>query len=464
MSAHVLVVDDEKLIRWSLSERLTRNGYRVASAESGEEALQRLAEDPFDILLQDVRLPGIDGIETLKRALAMQPQLAVVMMSAHSTVEIAVEGMKHGAIDFLVKPFPFSTLDAVVRRAADAVATRRTIETGDCPARTTGCLGTCAVGSSPAIAQVNELVARVAASDSTVLIEGESGAGKQILARCIHYRSGRAQGPFVPVSGATAGEELVAGDKPAHDSSADGHAADGLFASAAGGTVMLDEIADLPPAGQARLLRLLEERAFPRPGGAPGAAADFRLIATTAVDLEKRVADGRFRADLFFRLNVVRIRVPALRQRLDDVPSLAALFIARFNQQFQRHVRGIAPAAVELLKAQSWPGNIRELGNVIERAFILHADMEMIRVEHLPPAPANPVIPLSIVPSQAGQDQLVPLERMERQLIIDALRRANGNQSLAARLLEISRDTLRYRIKKHALEATDTAPETRSAG
>jgi DNA-binding NtrC family response regulator len=451
------VVDDEKLIRWSLSERLSREGYQVASADSGEEALRQVSVAPVDVMLLDVRLTGIDGIETLKRALVQQPQMSVVMMSAHSTVEVAVEGMKHGAMDFLVKPFPFSTLDTVVKRAADAVTARRAVGVADCLGRGPHCpTGGCIVGNSSAMQQVREMVGRVAASDSTVLIEGESGVGKEVVARCIHSRSGRREGRFLSVNCAAVPEQLIESEIFGHERGAftDARAQKaGIFEAAAGGSVMLDEVGDLPPAGQAKLLRLLEERSFRRVGGLDELKADVRVIAATNVDLERRVADGQFRTDLFFRLNVVRLKIPALRTRPDDVAQLAGLFVTRFNDQLKRNVRGVSAAALPMLESYPWPGNVRELRNVIERSFILHADMEEIRPEHLPSALREIGVPFSTAPASVPASQVVPLEAMERQLIVDALRKANGNQSLAARLLEVSRDTLRYRMKKHALEA-----------
>ena len=455
--ARILVVDDEKLIRWSVGERLQRGGYEVLSAESGEEALQLIGKQPPDLMLLDVRLPGIDGLATLQQALGLQPELAVLMMSAHSTVDIAVEAMKHGAIDFLVKPFPFQALDAAVERALGTARTRRQIEALTAERRGGAEAITALVGRSAAMEQVRTMATRLAGSEATtVLIEGESGSGKEVVARAVHFGSARADRPFLQVNCAALPEHLLESELFGHErgSFTDAHAQKrGLFESAEGGTVMLDEIGDLHPGGQAKLLRLLENKTFRRVGGVTELKADVRVLAATNVNLEERVSEGRFRADLFFRLNVVRIRVPPLREHPEDIPLLAAHFIARFNQEMKRQVHGVNAVALEALQAYHWPGNVRELRNVIERAFILHASAEELRAEHLPPElRGTPPAPRGKEKgaAQAPADGLV-LEDVERKLIREAMERANGNQSQAARLLGISRDTLRYRLKKHGM-------------
>jgi DNA-binding NtrC family response regulator len=452
----ILVVDDEKLIRWSSSERLQRDGYEVLAAESGEQALELVAQSTPDLMLLDVRLPGIDGLSTLQRALGLHPDLAVIMMSAHSTVDIAVEAMKLGAIDFLVKPFPFASLDAAVQRALQSAQTRRQIAALTSERRSEAASHGQLVGRSAAVEQIRTMISRLAGSDATtVLIEGESGSGKEVVARSIHFESARADRPFLQVNCAALPEQLLESELFGHERGAftDAHQQKkGLFESAEGGTVMLDEIGDLPPGGQAKLLRLLENKTFRRVGGVSELRADVRVLAATNVNLEDRVAEGRFRADLFFRLNVVRIRMPSLREHADDVPILVAHFVARFNQEMKRSVKGVAPAAMELLQAHAWPGNVRELRNVVERAFILHANADEIRPEHLPqelkrPQPARRAEKL--VPHVPEQGLV--LEDVEKRLIVEAMERSSGNQSKAARLLGVSRDTLRYRLKKHGM-------------
>jgi two-component system response regulator AtoC len=453
--ARILVVDDEKLIRWSVSERLQRDGYQVLSAESGEQALEIIAATPPDVMLLDVKLPGIDGVETLRQALGIHAELAVLMMSAHSTVDVAVEAMKHGAIDFLVKPFPLTALDAAVARALSTSRTRRQIAVLSADRRQPNALEAI-VGASSAMEQLRNVIGRLAGSDTTtVLIEGESGSGKEVVARAIHLESGRRDRPILQVNCAALPEHLLESELFGHERGAftDAHTQKrGLFETADGGAVMLDEIGDLPPGGQAKLLRLLENKTFRRVGGVTELRADVRVIAATNVNLEERVAEGRFRADLFFRLNVVRLVVPPLREHLDDVATLAAHFIARFNQDLKRQVKGVSPPAMELLASYRWPGNVRELRNVIERAFILHAGGDEIRPEHLTPE-------LRRVEPLRPKDRLVPpveeqglvLDDVERRLIAEAMERASGNQSKAARLLGVSRDTLRYRLKKHGM-------------
>jgi len=454
--ARILVVDDEKLIRWSVGERLQRDGYEVLAAESGEQALDLVSANAPDLMLLDVRLPGIDGLTTLQRALAIHPDVAVLMMSAHSTVDIAVDAMKHGAIDFLVKPFPFQSLDAAVQRALQTARTRRQIAALTSERKNgTAALGAL-VGRSISMESIRSMVSRLAASDATtVLIEGESGAGKEVVARAIHFESARAEKPFMQVNCAALPEHLLESELFGHERGAftDAHTQKrGLFESAEGGSVMLDEIGDLPPGGQAKLLRLLENKTFRRVGGVQELHTDVRVLAATNVNLEERVAEGRFRADLFFRLNVVRIIMPALREHPEDVSILAAHFIARFNQEMKRNVKGVAPVAMDALMGYGWPGNVRELRNVIERAFILHAAADEIRPEHLPPELRKPM-------PQKKQEKLVPqvseqglvLDDVEKKLITEAMERASGNQSKAARLLGISRDTLRYRLKKHGM-------------
>jgi DNA-binding NtrC family response regulator len=453
--ARILVVDDEKLIRWSVSERLQRDGYQVTSAVSGEEALTQIAAAPPDVMLLDVKLPGIDGVQTLRQALGLHPEMAVLMMSAHSTVDVAVEAMKHGAIDFLVKPFPLTALDAAVARALSTSRMRRQITVLSADKQHPKALANI-VGGSAAMEQLRLVVGRLATSDTTtVLIEGESGSGKEVVARAIHFESARRDHPFLQVNCAALPEHLLESELFGHERGAftDAHTQKrGLFETATGGAVMLDEIGDLPPEGQAKLLRLLENKTFRRVGGVTELHADVRVVAATNVNLEERVSQGRFRADLFFRLNVVRVMVPPLRAHLDDVPTLAAHFIARFNQEMKRQVRGISNQAMEEMRAYHWPGNVRELRNLIERSFILHAGADEIRPEHLTPELREAAVPRPkerMVPA-VDENGLV-LDDVERRLIAEAMERAGGNQSKAARLLGVSRDTLRYRLKKHGM-------------
>ena len=448
----VLVVDDEKLIRWSLGSRLERKGYRVLTSETGEDALLKVASDKPDLMLLDVRLPGIDGVTTLGRALTIHPEIIVVMMSAHSTVDTAVDAMKLGATDFLVKPFPLETLDATVERVLAAARTRRQLSTDTAAGTDTGAIQSI-IGVSQAAHDLRSMVARLAGSDATtVLIEGESGVGKEVVSRAIHLASSRAAQPFSQVNCAALPNHLLESELFGHERGAftDAHTQKrGLVESADGGSIMLDEIGELPPSGQAKLLQLLENRTFRRVGGVQELRADVRIIAATNVNLERMVTGGHFRADLYFRLNVVRVNVVALRERSEDIPALVTHFLARFNRTLKRDVRDVVPAAMDVLRQYDWPGNVRQLRNLIERALILHPLIKELRVEHLPPEIRQ--APKSVPPLSGTVTEGMSLQATEIKMLREALERSAGNQSKAARLLGISRDTLRYRLKKYEL-------------
>ena len=462
MRQKILIVEDEKLIRWSIARRLTKLGYDVATAETGEEALDQLATASPDGMLLDVRLPGVDGVEVLQRALQMMPELTVVMMSAHSTIDIAVDAMKRGAIDFLVKPFPLDALELAMERALSTARIRRELAGLRIERRCTTQEIHTIVGESPQMQEVRRLVARAAeVGSATCLIEGESGTGKEVVARAVHFASDRAEQPFLQLNCAALPEHLIESELFGHEKGAFTSAdvtKRGLFEMAAGGTVMLDEIGDLAPAGQAKLLNLLENRSFRRVGGVTEHETDVRIIAATNVDLDASVEKGKFRADLFFRLNVVRIHVPPLKEHADDIPLLAEHFLARLAGEMNRPAQGFSPHAIELLKSFSWPGNVRQLRNAVERALILNPSATTLRPEHFGPeltqnghnrngsaariASAVPVF---------GEEGMPQLGEQERTLITKALDKCGGNQSKAARLLGISRDQLRYRMRKYEL-------------
>lgn len=451
--ATVLVVDDEKLIRWSLGSRLERKGYKILTAETGEDALLKIESERPDLMLLDVRLPGIDGVTTLARALAIHPELIVVMMSAHSTIDTAVDAMKLGATDFLVKPFPLETLDATVERVLAAAQTRRKLAEESTLAVVSDAVQSI-VGISKAAQDMRSMVSRVAGSEATtVLVEGESGVGKEVVSRAVHLASSRASRPFSQVNCAALPNHLLESELFGHERGAftDAHMQKrGLVESADGGSVMLDEIGELPPSGQAKLLQLLESKTFRRVGGVQELRADVRIIAATNVNLERMVTGGHFRADLFFRLNVVRIHVPPLRERAEDIPAFVAHFLGRFNQGLKREVRDVVPAAMDVLRGYDWPGNVRQLRNVIERALILHPLIKELRPEHLPPETRWAPRPESPVAGGVASDGM-SLHATEIKMLREALERSAGNQSKAARLLGISRDTLRYRLKKYEL-------------
>jgi len=455
----VLVVDDEKLLRWSLKEHLSRVGYEVLAAETGEIAVESINVRTPDAIVLDVRLPGIDGIEVLRQALAVDPDIAVIMMSAHASVDCAVEAMKIGALDFLVKPFKFEDLDVCVERALALKKVRGQIARQAARKPKDESALAAIIGESGPMEEIRAMVARLSASDAgTVLIDGESGAGKEVVARAIHANSPRATKPFCQLNCAALPEQLLESELFGHERGAFTGAFEqkrGLFETADDGTIMLDEIGELPPAGQAKLLLLLGNKSFRRVGGTQELKSNARLIGATNVDLEASVRAGSFRADLYHRLNVISIRVPPLREHIEDVPMLAAHFIASF-EGLGHNIKAIAPAALETMMTYEWPGNVRELRNVVERALILNPDATELRPEHLPPRlRTGSLLSASVDRASALGTQPpgdpIKLEDMERRLITDALDRHSGNQSQAARDLGISRDALRYRMKKHGL-------------
>ncbi|MBI4817243.1 MAG: sigma-54-dependent Fis family transcriptional regulator [Deltaproteobacteria bacterium] len=450
----ILVVDDEYLVRWSVSEHLARVGHRVESVETGEEALEYLGRNKPDLMLLDVRLPGKDGVTVLRQVILTHPDLPVVMLSANATLDEAVGAMKLGAKEFLVKPFSFQSLDSVVERAL--LAARMTQEIDD---QIEGMLVSAGaepiIGKSPAMHEVRRLIERCASAGvTTILIEGESGVGKEVVVRAIHAASPRAAKPLLQINCAALPEQLVESELFGHERGAftSAHARKiGIVESAEGGTVFLDEIGELPAAAQAKLLQLLENKKYRRVGGVAELRADVRVLAATNVALGERVAEGGFRADLFYRLNIIRIRVPSLRERLEDIPPLVSHFLGRFDSELGRQVRGVASTALDALVAYPWPGNVRELRNVVERALILHPTANELRLEHLPEEirkHAREGTPGSV---KATLEVGIELDAAERKLIVDALNRTNGNQSKAARILGVTRDTLRYRMKKHGL-------------
>ena len=459
-AGRVLVVDDEKLIRWSVSERLTRKGYQVSAAESGERALELLATELPQVMLLDLRLPGIDGIETLRRALVLRPDLVVVMMSAHGTVDVAVEGMKRGAVDFLSKPFPLAMLDAAVSRAHAAAETRRLLAcAGSERPAVPGAGGL--VGSSPAIERIRGMVARIAESDfATVLVEGESGTGKEVVARAIHFQSARAAKPFLCVNCAALPEHLLESELFGHKrgafTSADSDKK-GLFEIADGGTLFLDEIGDMAPPMQAKLLRALQERVVTPVGGRP-IPVDVRVVAATHRDLQQAVRDGHFREDLYYRLGVVPIAIPPLRDRLADIIPLAEHYLALATPGAPPK-RLAADAAARLL-SHPWPGNVRELVNamiraatLVRRPVIVAADLAFLGAGPEATAPTDWL---------AGH---LPdaVARLELEMIRRALAATGGNRAAAAEQLGIRRQLLYQKLARYGLDVspngTDAVPD-----
>jgi len=447
----VLVVDDEQLIRWSLSERLTADGCTTVEAGTAREALERFGPE-IDLVLLDYRLPDSDGLRVLKKMKALQPDVPVILLTAFSSIETAVEAMKQGAYHYANKPFNLDEIALVVAKALETTALRREVRQLRASRSEPFALSRI-VGEAAAMQQLRALLQRIASSPaSTVLLTGESGTGKDLAAKIIHYNSDRASRPFMNITCSALPESLLESELFGHERGAFTDARQqktGLFESAEGGTIFLDEIGEMVPALQAKLLRFLEEKSFKRVGGAADIRVDVRVVAATNRDLEDAVAQGKFRADLYYRLNVMQVHLPPLREHALDVPLLVTFYVDIFNREFRKQVRGASPAALELLRGYRWPGNIRELRNAVERAMLL-ADGDWLEPEHFPMAVSRR--------SAAGHydlpDEGLSLEQVERELVIQALTRTGWNHTRAAALLGLNRDQIRYRIEKFGLEKT----------
>ena len=447
--SRLLVVDDEQNIRRSLALILGGEGFEVLDAANGEDALSRLESQAVDAVFLDVNLPGIDGLEVLRRLRERDPVLPVVMISGHATIERAVEATRLGAFDFVEKPFSRERILVLARNATEHARLRREAERS---ARESDEL----VGRSAAMQRLREQVDQVAPTDARVLLRGESGTGKELVARRLHRNSARATAPFVKVNCAAIAEELIEAELfGAVKGAYTGADADreGRFAAADGGTLLLDEIGDMSPRAQVKVLRVLQEGEFEPVGSTRSRRVDVRVIAATHQDLEQRVREGAFREDLFFRLNVIPIEIPALRERADDIEQLVEHFVAAESARHDLAPPSITPAALGMLRAHSWPGNIRELRNVIERLVILHTGRE-VGPDALPVEIRRDVVGATTAPgstSAAGDYARLPLreakERLERDLVVAALDRHDGNVTRAARDLGLERTHLHKRMK-----------------
>ncbi|MEO8078636.1 MAG: sigma-54 dependent transcriptional regulator [Acidobacteriota bacterium] len=449
-NATVLIVDDEDLIRWSLRERLQTEGYDIVEAATGQAALDQF-KNGVDLVLLDYRLPDMDGLSILRELKTLAPDVLVILLTAFVNVETAVDAMKLGAFHFANKPFELDAVAALVARALETTRLRREVKHLRANEARPYSLRAI-VGESETMRALRQMVAKVAASPaSTVLLTGESGTGKDLVAKTIHYGSARASRPFMNITCSALPEQLLESELFGHERGAFTDARmqkRGLLESAEGGTVFLDEIGEMVPALQAKLLRVLEEKSFKRVGGSTDIRVDVRVVAATNRNLEEQVTKGGFRSDLYYRLNVLPIRLPALREHADDVPALVSFYIDAFNTEFKRRITGVSPAAAALLRAYGWPGNVRELRNVVERAMLL---AEGSRLE------ASDFGALKTGAASGDPFDLpaagVNLEELERSLVVQALQRAGGNQTRAAALLGINRDQIRYRIEKFGLSA-----------
>ncbi|MCG6919273.1 MAG: sigma-54 dependent transcriptional regulator [Deltaproteobacteria bacterium] len=464
--ANILVVDDENSMREFLEIMLSKEGYQVATAAGGGEAIDLLKKNSFDLVITDIRMKEIDGLEVLKRCKELHPNTIVILISAYASTSTAVEAMKWGAYDYLPKPFKVREIKAVIRDALEAAEAQESqeIEVGD----TTHAIDYHGiVGESPEIKKILELLPRIAAATSNVLITGESGTGKELIAKAIHRESPRKDKAFVTVNCGSVPETLMESELFGHKKGSFTGATStrsGLFEAAHGGTIFLDEIAELSPPVQVKLLRAVQEKTFKMVGGSEEIIVDVRIISATNRDLERDVMEGQFREDLYYRLNVINIHMPPLRDRPDEIPLLAHHFLEKYSREMGKDIKKISSFALDILKSYNFPGNIRELENIIERSVALES--------------SNIVLPDSLTLSSFKQTQVrsktdtvsltLPQEgidldnvlgHLEQNLLQQALDRTRGAKQKAAELLGISFRSFRYRLAKYGLAGEDDALE-----
>jgi DNA-binding NtrC family response regulator len=466
----IMIVDDERLVRWALRQKCEEWGYRVLEADAGEPALKLAQHESPDLVLLDVRMPGLSGIEVLDQLKKNGDARAVIMITADPQLEDVKAALKLGAYDFVGKPIDFDELQIAIKNALEATSLRTEVQTLRGEVRR-GAGYDSVVSVSPKMTELMNFVRKVAASEATtILIQGESGTGKDLIAKAIHYESSRQERPFVAINCSAIPETLMEAELFGHEKGAFTDAKQmkkGLFEAADGGTLFLDEIGELSPLLQAKLLRVLEDQVIRRVGGIRDMQVDVRVIAASNRDLEKAVRDGQFRQDLYYRLAIIAIFIPPLRDRKEDIMPLVDFFIERYNRRFKKAIRGITDETRRLIFAHNWPGNVRELKNTIERGMILE-DEPFLRPVYLPfsvgesggrtvfertsaadggqTLPNGRTLPRLYIP-EGGTS----LEEVEHSMVELAMRQANGNQTHAAKLLDISRDALRYKLKKFGL-------------
>ncbi len=448
--AKILVVDDELSMRQFLEILLKKEGHEVVCMEEGGQALARFREESFDLVISDIRMPKMDGLELLKKIKEHRPQAAIIMITAYASPEDAIAAMKSGAYDYLTKPFKLKEIKNVIRNAL--------AKAGERPEQATPAgMFQNIVGHSAKMLQVYNLVKQVAGTKTNVLISGESGTGKELVARAIHQLSPRTGQSFVTINCSAIPENLMESELFGHVKGAfTGAVANkkGLFEIAHGGTVFLDEIGDLSPLIQVKLLRVIQEREFMRVGETQTISVDVRLISATNKDLEKAVMDGSFREDLFYRLNVVHVHLPPLRERREDIPLLAQYFLEKYSNELKKNVRSISSYALDSLMKYNFPGNVRELENIIERSVALESSNiilpdSLVLAEYKKEGPprAFPSIRLN----SGGLDLEKELGRLEKELIQQALQMSNGVIKRAAELLHLSFRSMRWKIQKYGL-------------
>jgi DNA-binding NtrC family response regulator len=454
--ASILIVEDEPKMRRLLEMNLADQGFTTHAAGDAESGLKLLNSEKVDLVLTDFKLPGMNGVEFLQAIKRANASLPVVIMTAYGSVESAVEAMKFGASDYVLKPFSLAEMVLVVRKELEAHNLReenRNLREALCQRYEYSNV----IANSEKMQNVLALVERVAPTNSTVLLGGESGVGKDLIARAIHEHSSRSSGPFLKINSTAIPENLLESELFGYEKGAFSGATSakpGKFELADKGTLFLDEIGDVPPAIQVKLLRVIQEREFERLGGTKTLKVDVRLIAATNRDLRAALEEGTFRQDLYYRLNVVAIDIPPLREHKEDIPALANFFLQRFAQASGKKLTDISPEAIEILVQFSWPGNVRELENVLERSVTFATGPILGPVDiHLdrtgPSTSVAPVLP-----------EGVTLEQWEQEIIREALRRSNGNKSQAARSLGLTRNALRYRLSQMGI---GESPESEDA-
>ncbi|HEV8457500.1 MAG TPA: sigma-54 dependent transcriptional regulator [Methylomirabilota bacterium] len=466
----ILIADDEDGLRWVLEKGFRGAGYQVTAVKDGAAALREAEAQPFDMILLDIRMPGIDGLTLLKQVRARRPDAQVVIMTAHGTMETAVQAMQDGAYDYLAKPFDLDEALLLAERALSARQLTQEVASLKAGLKEVWEFGAL-VGRHPTMQEVYKTIGRVAASDVSVLLRGESGTGKEVVARALHHYSRRAGRPFIGISAAAIPATLLESELFGHEKGAFTDAKErrlGKLELAHGGSVFFDEIGDMPPELQGKLLRALQERTFERVGGHELIRMEVRVLAATHRDLEAMMREGRFREDLFYRLNVVTLSLPALRDRRGDIPLLADHFLAKYAAALGERI--IAPEAMDRLVGYDWPGNVRELENVIQRAMVM-ATSGAILPEHLP---IGPVSAAAAVGTDASLEEIIEKKMqecvrglrghasanlhslmvglVEKPLLRAVMRETKGNQVRAAQLLGINRNTLRKKLKEHGID------------
>ncbi|MBW1776029.1 MAG: sigma-54-dependent Fis family transcriptional regulator [Deltaproteobacteria bacterium] len=449
--ARILIVDDETIARENLTHILQKEGYITADAPNGRNALKKLEKEEFDLVLTDLKMDQMDGLELLERVKSDYPDTEVIIITGYATVSSAVDAMQRGAYHYIAKPFNFNELRILVKRALEKRALKK--ELIDLRHRVEGTRALpLVIGKSPKMVELQELVKQVAAADCSVLIQGETGTGKELIAKTIHALSPRARERFLAVNCGAFNEDLLSNELFGHEKEAfTGAQKDraGLLEAAAGGTIFLDEISETPLSMQVKLLRVLQEKRLIRVGGTREIPIDIRVIAATNKDLKETIQQGRFRQDLYYRLNVITLRVPCLSERKDDIPLLCRHFLEKYSMAQGKKVEEISTRALDILMNYEYPGNIRELENIIERAVTL-SNGPRIRVEHLP-SDLQQMIVRVLRPMDR---KFVTLEEKEKEYILWVLHKVGGNRSRAAEILNIDRASLWRKLKKYEAESS----------